>query len=148
MRKKFCFRKVTSLLIAMVCVIAMSSISVCAADKHVDKSVAETKSVRTRYQNEFKLTSNNDSCTCELTRQMTAYSTYKRYSVTKLGSDCTVIVKFVNQNDSSKRYTLALTANGGTYRDQSGVTIPRGTYTVSFASVPCTVLDCWCVFQF
>ncbi len=29
-----------------------------------------------------------------------------------------------------------------------GVTIPAGTYNVSFASTPCTVLNCWCVFKF
>lgn len=111
----------------------------------MDDTKNEAQLARAVQTNQFTLNSNSATTTMQLTRDIVAGSTQKNYQVVKLGSDCTVVVRLTNGNSN---YTLALTANGGQYTEGIGVTIPAGTYNVSFASTPCTVLNCWCVFKF
>lgn len=134
------FRKAIALVVAVVCVF-MTSVTAFA----MDDTTNEAQVARAVQTNQFTLNSNSATTTVQLTRDIVAGSTQKTYQVIKLGADCTVVVRFTNANGN---YTLALTANGGQYTEGIGVTIPAGTYTVSFASTPCTVLNCWCVFKF
>ena len=134
------FRKVIALVLALVCVFATSATAFA-----MDDTKNEAQLARAVQTNQFTLNSNSATTTMQLTRDIVAGSTQKNYQVVKLGSDCTVVVRLTNGNSN---YTLALTANGGQYTEGIGVTIPAGTYNVSFASTPCTVLNCWCVFKF
>jgi hypothetical protein len=140
-------KKVISLTLVMSCIIMMSSISAFAAEDFENATVKNTAITRSVYQNEFSLTSNTDSVTVQLTKKITAGSTTKTYQVVKTGDDCRVVVKFLNQS-TGKSYVLSLTADNGQYTEGIGVSVPAGTYTVSFASTPCTVKLCWCVFNF
>ena len=135
-------RKVTALLI--ITLVGMFTFVTNASAKNISETTNEIRSVQT---NEFTLKNNTSTTTVRLTRSVIAGSTQKTYQVVKTGNNCTVVVRFVNQS-SGATYTLALTANNGQYTEGIGVTIPAGTYTVSFASVPCTVSNCWCVFKF
>lgn len=135
-------RKVTALLI--ITLVGMFTFVTNVSAKNISETTNEIRSVQT---NEFTLKSNTSTTTVRLTRSVIAGSTQKTYQVVKTGNNCTVVVRFVNQS-SGATYTLALTANNGQYTEGIGVTIPAGTYTVSFASVPCTVSNCWCVFKF
>ena len=146
MKKKFTFRKVTALILSLICVFAMSATAF-AAEMPTSDNTVETNAVRATQTNEFTLNSNSDTATLHLTRNVVANSTQKTYQVVKTGSNCVVVVRLVNQS-TGKVYTMALTANGGEYTEGIGVTIPAGYYTVSFASTPCTVSLCWCVFKF
>ena len=140
MKKTFGFRKAIALVLAIVCVFATSTTAFA-----MDNAYDETQVARAVQTNRFTLDSNSDTATVQLEHDIVAGSTKKTYQVVKLGADCTVVVRFTN---ASGNYTLALTANNGQYTEGIGVTIPAGTYNVSFASTPCTVLNCWCVFKF
>ena len=123
------------------------SVTAFAAEMPASNTQEEVKATRATQTNEFTLDSNSDTATLHLTRSVVANSTDKNYQVVKTGSDCVVVVRLVNQS-SGDVYVMALTANGGEYTEPIGVDIPAGDYTVSFASTPCTVRLCWCVFEF
>ncbi len=146
MKNNFNIRKVTALILTMICVFS-TSVTAFASEVSLDNTVKDEQVARAVQTNEFSLANNDDIKTVELTKNIVAGSTKKKYQIVKIGSDCTVVVRFVNQKTNAT-YTLALTANGGEYREGIGVSIPAGTYTVSFASTPCIVLNCWCVFEF
>ena len=148
MRKTFSLRKVSSLLLAMICIITMLSVSAYAVEDSTKQTTNESQITPRVIQTDmFTLNNNVATATCYLSKQVTPGSTKKTYQVVKLGSDCSVVARFVNQTTGAAS-VIVLTANGGQYTEDIGVTIPAGYYDVSFASTPCTVLSCWCVFKF
>ena len=72
MNKKSSLRKATALIMAMLCIFALSAVPAYAAQT-----------------NQFTLSSNSATTTVHLTQQVTAGSTTKTYQVVKYGSNCT-----------------------------------------------------------
>lgn len=146
MCKSINFRKVTILVFTVLCLIIVS-VPVYAAET-VEINELDTVNVEPRLNEDdkFLLNSNTSTALFTLSKNVTAGVTTKKYQIIKTGNDCTVVVKLTNEA-TKKSYTMTLEADGEVHSKETiGVSIPSGTYTVSFASAPCNILRCECWF--